>query len=222
MCGQEKQPLHERQTATEWAVREIEHLNGSARPPLTLDQQGVDAFRRQAECQSLAQIARDVALAQQGQGQQNVFGDRLGRQSVADGAERGAARDRIGAAAERGIPGVAARHDGVEEEALLVRQGLAQCQVGLHRIVIVEGVRDLHDPDRGFGKEADRAHEEVALRHEIGVEYGDEVGIGLGQCVVDVAGLAVSVVGPGEIADPFAIAESLQPWRVVHRPEPRR
>jgi len=38
MRGQEKQALHKGQAATKWAVCEIEHLNGSARPPLTLDQ----------------------------------------------------------------------------------------------------------------------------------------------------------------------------------------
>src|SRR5262249_21120489 len=58
----------------------------------------------------------------------------------------------IRAAAKRGIPGIAARHDRVEEKALFVRHRLAQRQVGLHWIVIVECVWNLDDSDLGFGK----------------------------------------------------------------------
>ena len=90
-------------------------------------------------------------------------------------SQRRAARHRVRAAAERHVPGIAARHDHVEEETLLVRHRLADGQVRLQRVVIVEGMRRLHDADLGVGEETDGAHQEIALRHEICVENGDEL-----------------------------------------------
>ena len=51
-------------------------------------------------------------------------------------------------------------------------------------------MRDLNDADAGIGEEADRAHEEIALRNEICVENRDEIGACLGQSVIDIAALA--------------------------------
>jgi len=37
-------------------------------------------------------------------------------------------------------------------------------------------MRDLNDADLVIGKEADRAHEEIALRNEVCIEDRDEIG----------------------------------------------
>ena len=66
-------------------------------------------------------------------------------------------------------------------------------------------------PMLGIRKEADRAHEEIALRNEICVKNGDEIGARLGQRVIDVACLGVRVVRPVQIADAFGFAECLEP-----------
>ena len=98
---------------------------------MALDEESVDVLRRKPEGEPLAQIARDIAFAQKRKGEQHVLGNRRRRQRAADGIERRAPCERVGAAAERGAPAVSARHDGVEKEALLVRDRLPHCEVRL-------------------------------------------------------------------------------------------
>jgi hypothetical protein len=64
----------------------------------------------------------------------------------------------------------------------------------LGRIVIVEGMRNLHNSDGWISKESDRPHKEIALWDEIGIENRDEIGVGFSQGVIDIAGLGVRIV----------------------------
>ena len=75
--------------------------------------------------------------------------------------------------------------------------------------MVVEGVRTLHDADFGIGKEADGAHQEIALGHEIGIENRDEFAAGVGQRVIDIAGFGAVIVGAREITGAFGLAERL-------------
>src|SRR5262249_3376061 len=142
------------------------------------------------------------------------------RQGAANRVECGAPRQRVGAAAERGAPSVAARHDRIKKEALLIGNGLAHGEICLQRVVVIKGVRTLHDADTRVGKEANGAHDEIALRHEVGIKDSDEFATGIGKSVVDVARLGMKVVGPRDIAGTLVLAESLQPWpaAVVEHP----
>jgi hypothetical protein len=123
-----------------------------------------------------------------------------------------AARKRVRAAAERGDPAVAARHNGIEEEALLVRDDFAHCQILLQQVVVVEGVRTPHDADSRIGKKADRAHEKVALRHKLGIKIRDEMPIGVDKRMADVAGLGMIVVRSRDVAGALGFAEGFEPW----------
>ena len=69
--------------------------------------------------------------------------------------------------------------------------------------MVVKAVRDLDDANPGVGKEPDGAGKEPRLRHEVGVEHGHKRRVGDGQCMVDVAGLGMAVVGAGQIAGTF-------------------
>jgi hypothetical protein len=105
---------------------------------------------------------------------------------------------------------VAARHNGIEEEALLVRDDFAHCQILLQRVVAVEGVRTLHDADSRVGKKADRAHEKVAGTKSAS-KIATKLIIGADKRIFDVAGLGVTVVRARDVAGVFGFAEGFEP-----------
>jgi hypothetical protein len=61
-------------------------------------------------------------------------------------------------------------------------------------------MRNLHDPDGGISKKADRAHQEIALRNEVGIENRDKVSVRFRQGVIDISGLGVRVIASGQIS----------------------
>ena len=207
--GKNSSRCMKRQAFAEWAGGQIENLHRAACPTAPLHEECFDAFRRQAVGERLAQVARYVALAQQHQAEQHVLGDRLRWQRVSYRAQRLAARYGVRSAAEGGVPSVATSHDGFEEEALIVGKRLAQGQIGLHRVMIVERVRNLNDPYRGIVEESHGAHEEIALCDEVCIEQRKIVGVRPRQCVVDIAGLGVRVVGTGDVSHALRLAKLL-------------
>ncbi len=178
---------------------------------MPLDEEGGHGLWGEAEGERLVQVTGDVAFPQQGQRQQHVLGDRAVREPVANLAQGRAPGHRIGAAAEGRAPGVAAGHDRLEEEALVVRQRLGHRQVRLHRVMVVEAVRDLDDTDLGVFEEAEGPREEGALGHEIGIEYRQELPIRIFERVVDVAGLGPDVISPGDVSYTLLFAIFAQP-----------
>jgi hypothetical protein len=115
----------------------------------------------------------------------------------------------------------------VEEEALLVGPDMPDKQVRLNRVFVEEVLRRLHQADRGIMEQRHGAPQEIALRHEICVEYGDEFGRSglrakIVQRVVDVAGLRVAVVGPSEVMRALGGAERFEPGSptIIQDPHP--
>ena len=76
----------------------------------------------------------------------------------------------------------------------------------LDGVGIEEVLRGLHEPDHRIVEQSKGANQEVAVGNEIRIEHGDEIGLVRGaaqprQHVIDVAGLAVLVVRPGDMLD---------------------
>ena len=82
----------------------------------------------------------------------------------------------------------------IEEEPLFIGVGSAKTQIVLDRIGVEEVLRCLHKPDVRIMEQRQRPADEPAVRHEIGIQYGDEIrGPGIAgqhaKGVVDIAGL---------------------------------
>ncbi len=84
-------------------------------------------------------------------------------------------------------------------------------KIGLHRVIIVKRVRDLHDAYGRIGEETHRAHEKIALHDEVGIEQRKIFGVRPRQCVIDIAGLCVRVVGAGDVPHTLRLTKFLQP-----------
>ena len=170
---------------------------------------------RQALGQRLVEVDGAPAVLGQPQGQQEILGDAFGGKP-ADGLERLDAHHRRGAGAHGDAPGVAGRLDMVEEEALLVRIGAGDAEIVLDRIRVEEMLRRLHQAGLAVVEQGQAAADEVLVRHEIGVEHGDEVrrvavGRAQFQRMVEVAGLGMGIVGPGDVVDAVVEAGFRQP-----------
>jgi hypothetical protein len=176
-----------------------------------LHEKGLQAFWRQSERQRLVEVTGDIALLQQREAEQHVFGDRSRREPAADGFECGAAGYAVRSAAKGGIPAVPAGHDGFEKEALIIGQCFAQREILLQRIMVVETVRHLDDANGGIVEKAHGSTKERPLRHEIGVEYGHERRVRHLQRMIDVAGLGMEIVGPCDVAGALGLAEIPEP-----------
>ena len=138
----------------------------------------------------------------------------------------GEANDGRGAAAERQLPGVLGRHDDVEEEPLLVRKDFGDCEIALDRVWIEEMLRCLHNTGGRVLEQTQRARDEI----ENGTKSASSTAMKSGgdgnsgevpNRMIDVAGLGVRIVGPGEIVAAFLSAEIAQPEHVARRRAPK-
>ena len=175
-----------------------------------LDEEGVQAFRRQALRQLLVQVDGAVAGPAHRQRGQQILGDRGGGHA-ADRLQRRAAHHRARTAAERHAPGVAAGRHLIEEQPLLVRQVVGDLQVQLHRVLVEEVLRGLDDAHIRRLEQPGGARQEGPVRHEVGVEHRHQIAVGVGEGVVHVARLGVRVVRAGDVADPAFPTERREP-----------
>ncbi len=151
-------------------------------PALLLGDVGGRVLGSEAARQHVRHVRRAPALLVEVDRELEVLGQRV-RGEPADALERLAAEQHVGAAAEDGVEPVLAAGDGSEEQRLL-RPGR-----GGDAIVLGVGVvlRRLDERDLGVVHPPERGLEEARVRHVVGVEHGDERGVGLRQGVVDVA-----------------------------------
>ena len=94
--------------------------------------------------------------------------------------------------------------DVVEELAFLPVLPVRVVEPGLERVEVVEGVRRLHEAEPVVVEVADQAGDEVRLGDVVGVEDDEELAVGPLEGVVQVAGLGVPVVRPGDVDRPPA------------------
>ena len=100
----------------------------------------------------------------------DVLGDRV-RRHPADVAQGGDPDDGAGAAPERAAPAVLARLEHPAEQRLFVEPlAVAGDGIVLERVVVVELLRCLDQRDLRIVEIADRPHQQVAVRHVVGVE----------------------------------------------------
>ena len=173
--GDEHQALEERQArSAQRAVVQEQGLDAAPAPAFPLHEVAFEILGRETHREALVEVARLVALVEHRQGGEQVLGDAFGRKA-ADRLHGRAAGDRARAAAEAHVPGVAARRDLVEEQALLVGPDPLERQVRLHGVLVEEMLRRLHDADGGVREERQGSAQEVAVGDEVRVEHRDEL-----------------------------------------------
>jgi hypothetical protein len=194
--GQVADPLLDGQfRGDEWILRRPQHREVAPGPAVALQEEGGQVVGGQSLDQCLVVVAGVPALAVQPDGGVEVLGHRLGG-DPADPFQGLAADDGGGTTPEGPVVAVLARHDHLEEHALIVA---ARLEV-LEGVVVAEVVRCLDQRHRGIVEVADRGVEDVGLGDVVGVEDEDQLPVGVAQCVVDVAGLGVLIGGAGQIA----------------------
>ncbi len=176
---------------------------------------------RQARGQADVQIGGAPAPPLQLERRVGVLGDGLAGEALGL-VQRGTADHRAGAAEEGRVPEVVAGLDHAIEQRLLLGHVPDGDQVPLDRVGRMEVVRRLQEGQPGlFLEPADRHLQEGAGRDVIAVEDADQFARGLGQGVVEVAGLGLEVVGPGDVAAARVLGEGLElgPPAVVEQPD---
>ena len=231
--GPVEEGVHQRQAvdegearaARERAAAPARDLHEAQAPAAALRDVFLEAFGGEPERERLVQIGGGEARFLQPQRQQIVFRDGIGRKA-ADPHQRLEADDGRGAAAERRAPGILRGQHDIEEEALLVRPDMGGGEIGLDRVGIDEMLRRLHQADVRIPEQAQRSREEIRERDEIRVQDRDErrrirQGRQMRQSMIDVAGLGMAVVRPGQIAAAQALRQFLEPGAaaVVEHPD---
>ena len=137
-----------------------------------------------------------------------ILGDRR-TMEPADLFERRPAQQRRGTAEEGSVPFVEAFLHEAVEHLVLGRKACGR-DVLFDRVRVQEKVRGLNQEQLLVdAEEPDRFGEEILGRDMVGIEHGDDLAVAMGQAVVEVAGLGMVVLGPGEIADAEFGAEGL-------------
>ena len=196
-------------------LRRPQHRKVPAGPAVPLQEEGGQVVGSQPLDQRLVVVAGVPALSVQPDGGVEVLGHRLCGDPT-DPFQGLAADDGGGTAPEGPVVTVLARHDHLEEHALIVAAGLEV----LERVLVAEVVGRLDQRHRVVLEVADRGVEDVGLRDVVGVEDEDQLPVGVAQGVVDVAGLGVLVGAPGQItrSEPTGQAGDLVTVAVVEDP----
>src|SRR6267154_1975377 len=115
----------------------------------------------------------------------------------------------------------------VEEEPLFIGPDIAQEQVRLDWILVEEMLRGLDQSDSRIVEQRHGPPQKLAVRHEVSIEDGDELwrgGVAAQDLerMVDVTGLGMKVVGPGEILRPLVGTQLFQPGAtpIIQDPDP--
>ncbi len=117
-----------------------------------------------------------------------IFGDG-GLGEAAHLLQGGAPEDRPGAAVEAGVVDIPPRLHHVVEHLLLVGDVLPDAETLLEQIRVVEVMGRLDLDDIGVPEEPDSLGEEGADRDVVGVQRDHQLGVAVGQAVVEIAGL---------------------------------
>ena len=123
-----------------------------------------------------------------------VLGHRRGEYATHIG-ERSPPNHRGGPTPEHRVLSILVRCDHIIEKALFMAPGSAV----LDRVSVREVVGRLHQRNSRVGKVPKRRVQDPRQRNVVRVEHQDELAIRHPECVVDVAGLGVFVIGPSEI-----------------------
>ena len=174
---------------------EPQHLQRAARPAAALDDERADLLGGQAEGHDLVVVGDLPAARVQLEAGVGVLDDGLGG-DAADLEEGLAAQQRRAAAPEGRAVAVLPAADHVEEDALLVAQGVVD-RARVPEAPVVEGLGALDDGDARVGHVADHPLDQLGAGDVVGVEGDDELGVEVPEDVVDVAGLRVVRGAPG-------------------------
>ncbi len=175
------------------------HVHRTHAPAHPLLEKGLDLRRGHAVSQRFAVIDRTISALVQTQAGVDVLGHRAGRET-ADPVECAAANHRATAAVEGGVPDVLAALDHAKEQGLF-GPGDPAARIGavLERIEVVEILRRLHERHLRIVEISQRLQQKIAPRRMIGIERRNEIGVAVGQGVVEIACLGVGVVAACEV-----------------------
>src|SRR5664279_4279239 len=134
-------------------------------PPVTFQEERSQIMRGQTLYQRLVVVAGVPTLAVEADSRMEVLGNRIGGYPT-DTLQCPAADNRRRTAPEGPVVSILARHDHLEEHALVV----SACLEVLKGIVVSEVVRRLDQRHRGIIEVADNCVQDVRLWHVIGIE----------------------------------------------------
>ena len=158
-------------------------------------------FGRQPGRERQAEVAAIPAASMHLEHRVRVLGHRFDGEP-ADLLECGPPQHGAGAAEEGRVPIVVGVLDEAVEHIALGRHARAGREVPLERVGRIEVVGRLHERIARLRDHPAHGHlQERAGCDVVGVEDGDELTLGLGERVVQVAGLGVQVVAAGDVAD---------------------
>ena len=204
------EPLDRLQAALEQRILQEHDLEHALAPACPLADEVGEGLGLEAGDQRPVDIGAGPSAGVQLEGGLAILRDRDAREP-ADRVEGAPPEERGRAAEERAVPLVEAGLRDPVEHLVLGRHPGEGPQVPLDRVRVDEDVRGLHQEQlRVAGEQAHGLPQERPERRVVGVEHQNEVGAGLGQAVVEVAGLGVRVARPGQVADAQPGAERLQ------------
>ena len=191
-------------------------LETSGRPAQLLLGVGLDGVGRVADRQGAAQVGAAPTTLVQFQGRPHVL--RLGvGVDAADLLHGRPTEHHVGADAEGRVEVVATRLDEAVEDRLHVARA-----AGDHRVQVAVGLGGLHEGHGVVGEEGQHLLDELGAGHEVGVEDAEEAALGLGERVVEVAGLGAAAAQPTQVeaAELFRQLPHLGRAPVVEQPRP--
>ena len=201
------QTLEKGESRGEEGVVDPEDLDHSPGPSDPLTDVGGQGGRGKARRLGKVQIGRLPSFFVETQGGVRILRHRIDR-DAADLLEGGASQDGAGSTEGGRIPEVVAVLDDAIKEGSLVRNLMEDIQVSFVGVGRVEMVGSLDEGVAGlFLQDPDGCLEKGAGRDMVAVEYGDVFSGSAGEGVVEIAGLGMAPLGPGEILDSGRIGE---------------
>ena len=168
-------------------------LEAAGRPAQLLLGVGLDGLGGVTDGEGACEVDAAPAPLVQLERRPDVLG--LGvRVDPADLVHRVAPEHHVGADAERRVEVVATGLDEAVEDGLHVARA-----AGDHGVQVAVGLRRLDEGHVVVGEERQDLLDELGPRHEVGVEDGEEVTLGLGQGMVDVAGLGAGTAAAAQV-----------------------
>ncbi len=183
-----------------WRQEDLEAAGGPAQLLLGV---GLDGLRGVADGERLGDVDRLPATLVQHQRGPHVLGLGVGVDAT-DVVDRGPSVDHVRADREGGVEVVATGLDELVEDGLHVAR-TAGDQVDQ----VAVGLRGLHEGDVVVDEERHRLDQELRLRHEVGVQDDEEVTLGDGQGVVDVARLGAVGAEPADVVAADLVGQGL-------------
>ncbi len=196
------QPLGQGQAAPEQRVVQAHDLRHAPRPTRPLADVQRQPLGGQAGGQRQPQERRAPPFALHLQRRMGVLGHGFHGEAV-HLVQGGPADHRAGAAEEGGVPEIVALLHRAVEQLALPGQTVTHRQIALVGVLGIEVVRGLQHGQPRIGAEtAHGALQETGGGNVVAVEHADQLAVGEPHGVVQVAGLGVVVLLPGDVAHP--------------------